>query len=126
MDDPIYSYFHENLATVSKEELLKALQGTFKVPITGGRHALSGCLLLKAETKEVWTSSRISIIRNKTLDFTATARGPGALQKYDVHLFPVVRFTVRGVEAESMEEACKKADELLSDEAIKSAMCWWF
>ena len=25
MDDPIYSYFHENLATVSNEELLKAL-----------------------------------------------------------------------------------------------------
>lgn len=45
------------------------------------------------------------------------------MQKYDVHLFPVVRFTVRGIEAESMEEACKKADELLTDEAIKSAMC---
>lgn len=25
MDDPIYSYFHENLAMVSKEELLLAL-----------------------------------------------------------------------------------------------------
>jgi hypothetical protein len=25
MDNPIYSYFHENLATVSKEELLLAL-----------------------------------------------------------------------------------------------------
>lgn len=45
------------------------------------------------------------------------------MPKYDVHLFPVVRFTVRGVEAESMEEACKIADESLTDETIKSAMC---
>ena len=44
------------------------------------------------------------------------------MQKYDVHLFPVVRFTVRGVEAESMEDACKKADQLLSDETIKTAI----
>jgi len=51
-----------------------------------------------------------------------TTRDPRSVPKYDVHLFPVVRFTVRGVEAESMEEACKKAEQVLSDEAIKSAM----
>jgi len=45
------------------------------------------------------------------------------MSKYDVHLFPVVRFTVRGSEAESMEDACKKAEQFLSREAIKSAMC---
>ncbi|MGO9019628.1 MAG: hypothetical protein ACLQVJ_14890 [Syntrophobacteraceae bacterium] len=45
------------------------------------------------------------------------------MPKYDVHLYAVLRFTVRGIEAESMEEACKKADELLTDEAIKSAIC---
>ena len=45
------------------------------------------------------------------------------MSKYGVHLFPVVRFTVRGVEAESMEEACKIAEQVLSDETIKSAMC---
>jgi len=45
------------------------------------------------------------------------------MPKYDVHLFPVLRFTVRGIEAESMEEACKIAEQNLSDEAIKSAIC---
>lgn len=44
------------------------------------------------------------------------------MPKYDVHLFAVLRFTLRGVEAESMEEACKKADQVISDEAIKTAM----
>ena len=44
------------------------------------------------------------------------------MQKFDVHLFSVVRFTVRGVEAQSMEEACKKADRIISDEAIREAM----
>ncbi len=44
------------------------------------------------------------------------------MPNYDVHLFSVVRFTVRGVEAESPEEACKKAEQDLCDEAIKSAM----
>ena len=43
--------------------------------------------------------------------------------KYDVHLFAVLRFTLRGVEAESMEDACKKAEQVVSDEAIKNAMC---
>ncbi len=45
------------------------------------------------------------------------------MPKFDVHLFSVVRFTVRGIQAESMEEACKKADGVLSGEAIKEAMC---
>jgi hypothetical protein len=43
--------------------------------------------------------------------------------KYDVHLFPVVRFTVRNIEAESPKDACKKAEQDLSDEAIRSAIC---
>jgi hypothetical protein len=30
MDDPVYSYFHENLATVSKEKLLEALETALK------------------------------------------------------------------------------------------------
>jgi|GEM_PF-4469231 hypothetical protein len=30
MDDPIYSYFHENLAIVSKEELLQALKNALE------------------------------------------------------------------------------------------------
>ena len=50
-------------------------------------------------------------------------RDPRSVPTYDVHLFPVVRFTVRNIEAESMEDACKKAEEFLTDEAIKSAMC---
>lgn len=45
------------------------------------------------------------------------------MPKYDVHLFPVVRCTVRGVEAESPEEACKKAEQVLSDETLKNAIC---
>lgn len=45
------------------------------------------------------------------------------MPKYDVHLFAVLRFTLRGIEAESMEDACKKADQVISDEAIKNAMC---
>ena len=28
-----------------------------------------------------------------------TTREPGSVPNYDVHLFPVVRFTVRGIEA---------------------------
>ncbi len=44
------------------------------------------------------------------------------MSKYDVHLFPVVRFTVRNVEAESMEEACGKAEQELSNETIMRAM----
>jgi len=43
--------------------------------------------------------------------------------KYDVHLFAVLRFTLRGVEAESMEEACKKAEKVVNNEAVKNAMC---
>ena len=45
------------------------------------------------------------------------------MPNYGVHLFPVARFTVRGIEAESMEDACKIAEQVLSDETIKSAMC---
>lgn len=30
MDDPIYTFFRENLATVSKEELLKALENALR------------------------------------------------------------------------------------------------
>jgi len=68
----------------------------------------------KLEVKQRWALSRITMMR--------TTRETLSVPKYDVHLFPVVRFTVRGVEAESMEEACKKAEESLADEAIKSAM----
>ena len=44
------------------------------------------------------------------------------MPKYDVHLFAVLRFTVRGIEAESMEEACKNAEQVVNDEAIRTAM----
>ena len=44
------------------------------------------------------------------------------MPKYDVHLLSVVRFTVRNVEAGSMEEACKTAEQDLSDETIRRAM----
>ena len=44
------------------------------------------------------------------------------MPKYDVHLFAVLRFTVRNVEAESMEVACKKAEQVVNDEPIKTAM----
>ena len=44
------------------------------------------------------------------------------MPKYDVHLFAVLRFTLRGVEAESIKDACKKADQVVTDEAIKTAM----
>jgi len=30
--------------------------------------------------------------------------------KYDVHIYPIVRIVVKGVEAESQEEAIKKAE----------------
>jgi hypothetical protein len=33
-----------------------------------------------------------------------------------------LRFTMHGIEAESMEEACRKAEQAVNDEAIKSAM----
>jgi hypothetical protein len=42
--------------------------------------------------------------------------------KYDVHLYAVLRFTVRRVEAKSMEDACKNAEQVVNDEAIKTAM----
>ena len=41
MDDPIYSYFHENLAIVSKEELLKALQDALQ----SANHWRDACLI---------------------------------------------------------------------------------
>lgn len=44
------------------------------------------------------------------------------MPKYDVHLFAVIRFTLRGVEAESMEEACRRAEQVVNAEAIKNAM----
>jgi hypothetical protein len=44
------------------------------------------------------------------------------MPKYDVHLYAVLRFTVRGVEAEFMEQACKKAEQVIDAEAIKSAI----
>ena len=57
-----------------------------------------------------------------SLDSAATTKEPKLVPKYDVHLFAVLRFTVRGVEAEFMEEACKKAEQVVNDEAIKAAM----
>lgn len=44
------------------------------------------------------------------------------MPKYDVHLFAVLRFTLHAVEAETMEEACRKAEQLVNDDAIKTAM----
>lgn len=40
---------------------------------------------------------------------------------YDVHLYAVLRFTLRGIQAESMEEACKKAEQGIHGEAFKNA-----
>ena len=34
------------------------------------------------------------------------------MSKYHVHVYPVVRVLVRDVEAESQEEACRKAEEM--------------
>ena len=61
-------------------------------------------------------------MQNRTLDFTPAQRESEAMPKYDVHLYAVLRFTVRGVETGSMEEACKKAEQVIDAEAIKSAM----
>ena len=35
------------------------------------------------------------------------------MPKYHVHIYPVVRVLVRDVEAESQEEACKKAEAMV-------------
>ena len=44
------------------------------------------------------------------------------MPKYDVHLFAVLRFTLRSIEAESMEDACRKAEQVVNAEAVKNAM----
>jgi hypothetical protein len=48
MDDPIYSYFHENLATVSKEELLQALRNALESANYWRDACLSGLSLVVA------------------------------------------------------------------------------
>ena len=35
------------------------------------------------------------------------------MPKYHVHVYPIVRVLVRDVEAESQEEACKKAESMV-------------
>ena len=52
MDDLVLIYFSENLATVSKEELLKALKNALEVQTAGGRLAFLGPHLFKPEAKE--------------------------------------------------------------------------
>lgn len=42
------------------------------------------------------------------------------MPEYDVHLYPVVRVKVAGVEAESPEEAARKAEESLDLHALLS------
>lgn len=44
------------------------------------------------------------------------------MPKYDVHLLPVIRFTVRNIEAGSPEEACSKAEQELDDTTLRRAM----
>lgn len=34
------------------------------------------------------------------------------MPKYHVHIYPIVRVLVRNVEADSQEEACKKAEQM--------------
>jgi hypothetical protein len=42
MDDPIYSFFHENLAVLSKEELLQALKNALESASYWREACLSG------------------------------------------------------------------------------------
>src|SRR5271169_1509905 len=76
--------------------------------------ACLGAHLFKPKVKERWTPM--------SLNSTATIKEPRSVPKHDVHLYAVLRFTLRGVEAESMEEACKRAEQVINNNAIKTAM----
>jgi hypothetical protein len=67
MDNPVLTYFIENLATVSKEELLQALKNALESAECWRQACLTGAFLLNPEAEERWASKRVSMTRSKTL-----------------------------------------------------------